>query len=186
MPGRADSRTYTLFAGHKHVVTGDLETMLRAAKALTADHPQETALIFDDSTGRQLDYDLSGSANEVVERYVEPEPARGPGRPKLGVVSREVTLLPRHWEWLADQPNGASATLRRLVDEARRNEDGRRRAAAITGRVMTALAGDLPNFEEAYRALDAADASRFEELTAGWPEDVRRHLLRLAEKALER
>ena len=107
-------------------------------------------------------------------------------RPRLGVVAREVTLLPRHWEWLADQPGGASATLRRLVDEARKHETPKaraRRAAATAGRAMTALAGDRPNFEEAYRALDAGDRDRFEALTAGWPEDVRGYLLRVAQEA---
>ncbi len=179
-------RTYTAFAGQDHVVTGDLESMLRATKALINTGSEAQVLIFDDATGKQVDYDFRGTADDVVRRYVEPAPARGPGRPKLGVVSREVTLLPRHWEWLAEQSSGASATLRRLVDEARRNEDGGKRAAAVTGRVMTVLAGDLPNYEEAYRALDAGNEGRFRELTLHWPDDVRRHLLHLAAAAFEK
>jgi hypothetical protein len=176
-------RTYTAFAGQDHLVTGDLESMLRATKALMDTGSEAQVLIFDDSTGKQIDYDFRGTPDDVVTRYAEPAPARGPGRPKLGVVSREVTLLPRHWEWLAEQPRGASATLRRLVDEARRSEDEGRLAAAVTGRVMTALAGDLPDYEEAYRALDAGNEVRFLELTMRWPEDVRQYLLRLAAAA---
>src|SRR5690554_3571694 len=148
--------------------------------------PADQLLIFDDSTGRQVDFNLSGTVQEVLDREAGLPEARGPGRPRLGVVAREVTLLPRHWEWLADQPGGASATLRRLVDEARKHETPKaraRRAAATAGRAMTALAGDRPNFEEAYRALDAGDRDRFEALTAGWPEDVRGYLLRVAQEA---
>lgn len=179
-----DDRTYTTFSDSQHIVTGPLETMLRATKAhLDAQpdaQPDTQILIFDNSTGRQADFDFRGTIEDVVGRYVKEEPARGPGRPKLGVVAREVTLLPRHWEWLAEQPSGASAAIRRLVDQARKSEDGSRRAATVTGRVMTSLAGDLPNYEEAYRALDASDRARFEQLTALWPTDVRSHLLDLA------
>lgn len=179
-------RTYTAFAGDDRVVTGDLPTMLRAVKELLERDGNAAPLIFDDTTGRQVDFDLRGTVDEVLARELPGPPTRGPGRPRLGVVAREVTLLPRHWEWLAEQPSGASAALRRLVDEARKSEgapERRRRAAAVTGRVMTALAGDRPNFEEAYRALDAGDRDRFEALTAGWPEDVRGYLLRVAQEA---
>ena len=181
-------RTFTAFDGTELVAKGDLTSMLRATKtyldARLNAHPHTQLLIFDDSTGRQVDYDFRGTVEEVLERYVPEESAKGPGRPKLGVVSREVTLLPRHWEWLAEQPSGASATLRRLVDEARKSEDEAVRSRRVTGRVMTALAGDRPNFEEAYRALDAGDRHRFEALIGDWPEDVRGHLLDLAEAAL--
>lgn len=181
-----DDRTFTLFVGDTRVLTGDLRALLPELKRRFDADPGEYLLILDDATGRQVDFELCGSLEQVLERYLPgPEP-RGPGRPKLGVVAREVTLLPRHWDWLANQPGGASATLRRLVEEAIRDEPPRaraRRAAATTGRAMTALAGDRPSFEEAYRALDRGDRARFEELIAGWPADVREYLLRLAEPA---
>jgi hypothetical protein len=111
---------------------------------------------------------------------------RGPGRPKLGVVSREVTLLPRHWEWLASQPGSASVTLRKLVDEARKRNEGKdriRRAQEITYRFMNAMAGDFPGFEEALRALYAADRERFTTLTESWSGDVRDFTRELASEA---
>ena len=182
----APASSYTAFDQGKLITTGDLASMLTAVHAHLTAVAGASPLIFDDATGRQVDYDFRGSAADVLARYVPEEPARGPGRPRLGVVAREVTLLPRHWEWLADQPSGASATLRRLVDQARKAEDSGARAATVAGRVMTALAGDLPAFEEAYRALDAGDLSRFEEHAASWPPDVRSHLQRLAAPAFVR
>ena len=168
-------KTYTAFASNTLISRGDLESVRTALKSLPEDRRDEIVLIFDDSTGKQVDFD---------RRHEPEQPAgRGPGRPRLGVGAREVTLLPRHWDWLADQPSGASAALRRLVDTARRNEspaDVARRTAAATGRVMTALAGDLPNFEEAYRSLDAGDRKKFTELIQIWPEDVQDHLLQVS------
>jgi len=111
---------------------------------------------------------------------------RGPGRPKLGVVSREVTLLPRHWEWLASQPGGASVTLRKLVEAARKANSGKdrvRRAQDITYRFMNAVGGDLPGYEEALRALYASESDRFTSLLADWPADIREHTLRFAQEA---
>lgn len=108
-------------------------------------------------------------------------PRRGRGRPKLGVVAREVTLLPRHWEWLAAQPGGASVALRKLVEEARRSQSGRARQAQERAyHFMNAMAGDLPGFEEATRALFAGDREGFAERIAGWPTDVREHAAWLA------
>ena len=118
---------------------------------------------------------------------MSPATPRGPGRPRLGVVPREVTLLPRHWQWLASQPGGASVALRRLVDEARRSSVGRdrvRRAQEVSYRVMTALAGDLPGFEDALRALFARDGAAFDRHVATWPDDVRDYARRLAAPAL--
>ncbi|VTZ49346.1 conserved hypothetical protein [Methylocella tundrae] len=163
-------------------------------------------LVFDDTTGRVIDLDLRGSSADIIGRLSGPprafvgryrpqpgempEPAsdggsepRGRGRPKLGVISREVTLLPRHWEWLADQPGGASAVLRRLVDEARRNGGTRRQrrvAQEAAYQFMQAIAGDLPGYEEASRALFADDRSGLERWMATWPQDVRAHALHLA------
>lgn len=141
-------------------------------------------LIFDDATGKPVDVDLRGSPEEVRAR-LEPA-ARGPGRPKLGVTAREVTLLPRHWDWLAAQPGGASVTLRRLVEEARRGGGGkerRRQAQDAAYRFMSAMAGDAPGYEEATRALYAGDGARFEAQTQAWPADVRDHARRLAADA---
>lgn len=105
------------------------------------------------------------------------------GRPTLGVVGREVTLLPRHWDWLNAQPGGASVSLRKLVDQARKTggeRERRREAQQRAYRVMAALAGDLPGFEEGSRALFADDLARLEVIAADWPPDVAAYVLRLA------
>jgi hypothetical protein len=123
----------------------------------------------------------------VAARHAQPGEAapvaRGPGRPKLGVTAREVTLLPRHWEWLNAQPGGASVALRKLVEHARRNggePDRRRREREAAYAFMSSLAGNFPNFEEASRALFADDRERFSALVAEWPPDVRDHAGALA------
>ncbi|WP_395680587.1 DUF2239 family protein [Inquilinus sp.] len=173
----------TAFEGHTLLRSGPLAEVALAAKAAAG-----PVLVFDDTTGQVVDLDLRGSDAEIVARLVpaeSPEPAepRGRGRPKLGVVGREITLLPRHWEWLAAQPGGASVALRKLVDEARRAGSAaqRLRTAREAGyRVMSALAGDLPGFEEASRALFASDHPRFDQETAAWPADLRGYVTRLA------
>jgi uncharacterized protein len=150
-------------------------------------------LIFDDSTGSQIDFDLRESADVPAASLPKSpsssaggEGARSPGRPKLGVVPREVTLLPRHWDWLAKQPGGASVTLRKLVDNARRENadpENTRTARERAYRFMSAMAGNLSGFEEATRALFAGDRARFEKLTGEWPDDVRNYMHGLAEGA---
>jgi hypothetical protein len=170
--------TFSAFARHRLVVRGDRETMLAATKK-HLDRGGDPVLVFDDQTGRQIDFDFRGSVTEVVDRARGPAKS-GPGRPKLGVISREVSLLPRHWDWLENQPNGISAAIRRLVDEARHHETGIERGRHVrsaVSRFMWGIAGDLPNFEEATRALFARDDQRLETLIAGWPADVRRHVL---------
>jgi hypothetical protein len=163
----------TAFAGSRLIARGDLAAVVSAAHA----NRDASPLIFDDATGRIIEFDLRGSVEEVLARLPAPtapsKPARG--RPKLGVTAREVTLLPRHWDWLASQSGGASAALRRLVDQARRetvDADARREAQEVTYRVMTTLAGDLPGYEEATRALFANDRTRFDQLTASWHADI--------------
>ncbi|MDB5448961.1 MAG: hypothetical protein JWQ52_89 [Phenylobacterium sp.] len=172
--------TFTAFAGHRVVARGTLSSVAQTVHA----HLPEALLVFDDANGRQIDLDLRGSADEVVARLAPaPQPKAGRGRPKLGVVAREVTLLPRHWDWLAGQPGGASAALRRLVDQARRqgtSADDARRAQEAAHRVMTALAGNLPGYEEALRALYAGDRPRLDSLIAAWPADVGAYVSRLA------
>lgn len=163
---------FSLFLGDRLLARGDLATAAKTAYANSA----EALVVIDDSTGRTIDLDLRGSMLDVLARLgPAPSPKAGRGRPKLGVTAREVTLLPRHWDWLASQPGGASAALRRLVDQARRetvDADAVRQAQDITYRAMTTLAGDLPNYEEATRALFARDRARFEGLVARWPKDV--------------
>lgn len=188
------------------LLAGPLVEVALAVKGATESGSPNAVLVFDDATGRVVDLDLRGSTAEIIERLSRPpqtfvgrhrppsnEPAeaakdegteaRGRGRPRLGVVSREVTLLPKQWDWLASQPGGASAVLRRLVDDARRNGGERqaRRAAQEAGyHFMQAIAGDLPGYEEATRALFASDRPRLEHCIADWPRDIRAHALRLA------
>jgi uncharacterized protein len=167
----------TAFAGGRLIASGALADVARIAIA-SADG---SVLVFDDRTGRVLDVDAS-----MVNP--QPMPARRPGRPKLGVVAREVTLLPRHWDWLSRQPGGASVALRKLVDEARRShaaENARREAREACYAFMSAIAGDEPGFEEATRALFAGDRDRFAAESGPWPHDVAKHALRLAEPAFE-
>ena len=181
---------FTAFEGHRRLVSGTLaEVALAVKRAGQAAFP---ILIFSDSSGRSLDLDLRGSDEEIIARLPRtapppPESAttepRGRGRPKLGVVAREVTLLPRHWEWLNTQPGGASVALRKLVDEARRasgDRDRLRAARDAAYHFMSTMAGNLKNFEEASRALFADDNRRFAGLIAEWPTDIRDHIVRLA------
>jgi len=183
---------FTAFAGSKLLASGPLAEVAVAVKIATGGIG-DPIIIFDNTTGRPIDLDLRGTHREIVARLPQPassEPGtgtstepRGRGRPKLGVVAREVTLLPRHWDWLAAQPGGASVALRKLVDEARRANGDRDRARAARDAAyyfMSTMAGDLPNFEEASRALFAADRRRFGELIGGWPVDIRDHTVRLA------
>jgi hypothetical protein len=177
--------THTAFAGTRRLVRGDLETTLRATKVYLDQSGGERVLVFEDATGRQVDFDFSGTPDEVVARALPPPPRPGPGRPRLGVVSREVSLLPRHWEWLEAQPQGASAALRRLVDAARKQEPERERARLLrdaASRVMWVMAGDLPGFEEASRALFADEPDRFRALVRDWPADIREHLEAMVEE----
>jgi len=173
--------TCTAFRGLRKIALGTLPQVAVFVKDL----PQGDYLVFDDATGRQVDLDTRGTSAEISVRYSEetsPE-QRGRGRPRLGVVAREVTLLPRHWDWLNSQPGGASVALRKLVEQARRTSGDRDRIRAAQEsayRFMSAIAGNLPGFEEAARALFAYDRRRFGELIAGWPEDVRDYAIKLA------
>src|SRR4051812_2121744 len=160
--------SYSAFSGFDNLGSGSL------ADAYAASQSTHGALIFDRETGRVVDID---------PRFPPTAEAPRAGRPKLGVVPREVTLLPRHWDWLATQPGGASAALRKLVDEARQSGGTRqqkRAAQEAAYHFMLAMAGDLPGYEEATRALFADDRSRLEQCIADWPQDVRSHVLRLA------
>ncbi|MCE9572730.1 MAG: DUF2239 family protein [Deltaproteobacteria bacterium] len=193
-----DASGYVAFEGWRRLATGTLAEVVTAAKP-AVDRAREPVLIFD-SRSEQVELDFRGSLAAVLARLPSPavradrdaeagdgEP-RGRGRPKLGVTAREVTLLPRHWEWLAGQPGGASAALRRLVEAARKANEDRdrlRRGRDVLYRFCSAMAGDAPGFEEASRALFAGDRPRFETHTAAWPPDVRAHALELAAHAFE-
>jgi hypothetical protein len=179
-------QTYTAFKGQSMIASGALADVLPELKKRFDADRSAMILVFDDASGRQVDFDLRGTSAQVLARAL-PAERTSPGRPKLGVVSREISLLPRHWEWLEEQPSGASAALRRLVDEARRREQGRQRvrlALDAAARFMSAMAGDLTGFEEATRALYAKDRARLESLTARWPRDVRKHMFNLIGDAI--
>jgi hypothetical protein len=192
------STSCTAFAGNRRIASGLLIDVALAIKA-TEPSIEDSVLTFDDASGGVIDLDLRGTTAEIVTRLAEHgalqalaagtrreltgSPSRSRGRPKLGVVAREVTLLPRHWEWLGRQTGGASQALRRLVDEARRADGGRtnRKAAQERAyRFLSAIAGDLPGYEEVIRALFTDDDSVFATRMAGWPRDVREHALTLS------
>lgn len=189
------SLTLTAFADFHRIAHGPRAHVI--AELRRTPPPDDVLVrVFDDATGQRVDLDLRPEAPDAPDAAAagpdiadEPPPAcppRGVGRPKLGVVAREVTLLPRHWEWLAQQRGGASVALRRLVDEARHATEAveaRRHAREAAYRVMSEMAGDLPGFEEASRALFADDRERFAALTEPWPQDVRSYLARLAASA---
>ncbi|MFH0902339.1 MAG: DUF2239 family protein [Pseudomonadota bacterium] len=191
-----NDRTYTAFAGSRLIASGSLTTTILQTKNCLDRGTPDQILVFDDQTGEQIDFDYRGSPDDVLQRLsLHPrfapietpaaKPRTGPGRPRLGVVCREVSLLPRHWEWLESQPHGISATLRRLVDEARRREPaGKARARSArdaAAKFMWTMAGNLPGFEEASRALYADNLALFDELIGAWPADVRNHVQRLVQ-----
>ena len=183
------TETFTAFEGLRRLASGPLTEIAPAIKHAEA-RAAESIAVFSDATGRAVDLDLRGSVDDMLKwlAKTDDQPAassepRGRGRPKLGVVAREVTLLPRHWEWLNTQPGGASVALRKLVEAARRNSgdaDRLRAARDAAYHFMSAMAGNLASFEEASRALFADDRRRFTSLIAAWPADIRDHVVRLA------
>lgn len=193
-------RPVIAFAGAKRVAQGDLPTVARAIKEFLAREDAHAPFVFDLETSQPVELDLRGNTATVVARARAQQEAidaaasaadeddgpRGPGRPRLGVIGREVTLLKRHWDWLGEQPGGASAALRRLVDQARVTNAGRdrlRRAQDVAYRFASQMLGDQPDFEEATRALFAHDRDRFLLLSMPWPRDLRDHARDLAELA---
>ena len=191
----------TAFAGPRKIASGDVIQVALKVKRHQEKDGNAAILIFDDLTSRQVELDLRGTADAIIKRLqlasrvteaaaeMGEDKKVGPGRPKLGVVSREISLLPRHWEWLAQQPGGASVTLRKLVEEAKKKNQGKdefRQAQEVAYKFMSVMAGDLLGFEEALRAFYAKDALKFEKLIAPWPKDIRAHVLKLAINALER
>lgn len=189
--------TWIAFAGHTRIALGAPKEAATKVKYFVDAHPELPVLIFDALSSQPVEIDLRGSLADVLTRLpdeptpiapsaVTTEAPRGPGRPRLGVVAREVTLLPRHWDWLSTQPGGASVALRKLVELAQRTSadaDRRRSAAESAYRFMHAMAGDTPGFEEATRALFAGDLVRLQSAVAHWPRDVRAHVQALADGA---
>jgi len=190
----------TAFMGTKAIASGDVRDVALKAKAAIDRYKWAQVLIFDDITSALVEVDFRGSAADVLKRIDNQaasatqasEPPDGetrrPGRPKLGVVGREVTLMPRHWDWLASQPGGASVALRKLVEQARRANQGtdrKRRAQESAYRFLSAMAGNEPGFEEALRSLFAGKRKRFDRIVKPWPIDVREHAKKLAAVAFE-
>ncbi len=183
--------TFIAFLGSRCLAEGTAADVARAAAAALQATPQEPLLVFDAVSAQLVELDLRGSPEEAAARAANlappaPSVPRSRGRPQLGVVAREVTLLPRHWEWLASQPGGASVTLRKLVEAARRGSpaaDMVRLAQERAYRFLTAMAGNLPEYEAALRALFGRDGARFQAALHGWPEDVARIACRLAADA---
>ena len=168
------------FDGDRLIARGPALEVVAAVKAAVEAGDGQGVLAFDAATARIIDLDLRGDVEAVLGRLEQPtpaaEPKRGPGRPKLGVTAREITLLPRHWDWLASQPGGASVHLRKLVEAALREAEGPdriRQSREAAYRFMTAMAGDQPGYEDAVRALFAGDAAGLEAAMKGWPQDVR-------------
>ncbi|WP_341347597.1 DUF2239 family protein [Paenibacillus sp. FSL H3-0469] len=199
--GNEQTHAYcTAFLGVEAVASGSLQHVVATVKRTLSDSELARVLIFDDSTGKPIDVDYHGTTDAVLTRLTEPleesavtevnsQTARKAGRPKLGVVSGEVTLLPRQWEWLKAQPGGASVTLRKLVDEARRAGEQQgtiRKSQEAAYTFMTAMAGDFSHYEEALRALYAGDAERFDQYTQDWAPDIRNHVKQLAAVALQK
>ncbi len=154
--------SHSAFSGFEHIASGSLPEVYATCRDIPG------SLIFDRATGRVVDID---------PRFPPSEEGPRPGRPKLGVTAREVTLLPRHWDWLATQPGGASVALRKLVEEASRNPRAQQRARRDAAyRLATALVGNAPGYEEAIRALYAGHAEEFAAHIEAWPADVRRAL----------
>lgn len=192
------------FEGSRRIGRGPLREVARQVKHVYDARPLTRILVFNAQTSETIEIDWRGSVEQVLDRLPaladdqaaageprqsEPATPAGPGRPRLGVVAREVTLLPRHWEWLSTQPGGASVALRKLVEQARRaasSADRIRQAQDATYRFMSVMAGCLEGFEEAARALFAADGERFETLIAAWPADLSTHLRELAAPAFEK
>lgn len=186
--------TYTAFDGNKLIFQGSLTDVVLKIKKRLGKEGNSSILIFSNLTGNVVDFNFHGHERDVQRRlevFVTEEAqaiSTGPGRPKLGVISREVSLLPRHWEWLATQTGGASATLRSLVEEAKKksaNGNQIKQAQERTYKFMSVIAGDFEGYEEALRALYKRDKKTFLAQIQGWPNDVKNHAIEIATPAFE-
>ncbi len=206
---RPNFAEFVAFEDSRCIARGSMAAVALQVKAAMDARPLARFMVFNASTSDIMDFDHRGTPEEVLARLPalastpapECDPAEGqmglgedkplvhagPGRPKLGVVAREVTLLPRHWAWLSSQPGGASVAIRKLVEQARRESldtDLRRMSQEAAYKFMSAMAGSLEGFEEAARALFAADPVRFDAMISTWPQDIQMHLQQLAQPAL--
>jgi hypothetical protein len=182
------------FDGSKKITSGTLLEVAGKVKQYLQKESEASVLIFDSQSSAPIEINFRGSMENVLKRLKEETGAEssskpaGPGRPKLGVVSREVSLLPRHWDWLALQPGGASNALRRLVEEAKKQnveKDRVRQSQEATYKFMHSMAGNLKHYEEAMRALYVKNKSLFETLIHDWPKDIRHHIKALAGPAFD-
>jgi hypothetical protein len=181
---------------NKCIASGTPREVVTEVKHFIENATRDNVLIFDAQTSIAIEVDLrdtlatllrrlpvTQTLGTAAERDVPVPQVPTVGRPRLGVTAREVTLLPRHWAWLATQPGGASVALRKLVEHASRvskEADRYRQAQEATYRFMNAMAGDHPGYEEATRALFAGNDEQLQWLIAKWPKDVRKHVLHLA------
>lgn len=181
----------TAFFGTQKIARGNIVDVIPAVKAFFEKSGENPVLLFDNTTSAPIEIDFRGSTEEIlsnissVSEDSEKKPLN-PGRPKLGVISREISLLPRHWEWLSLQQKGASATIRTLVEEAKKKtapQDEIQKAQNSLHTFMTAIAGNMPGYEEALRALYSGEKKRFSEVISAWTKDVREHTEELAKKA---
>lgn len=204
-PIHRDSIVIAFHDASKLIAHATLSAVALEVKRVYERDPNAQILVFDTESSHVIDLDLRGNDTEIVARLPRVEEikaetgssqtntdanvdqgVRGRGRPKLGVVPREITLLPRHWDWLNQQPGGASVALRKLVEEARRGSEAKQQARAAMDsayRFMAGIAGSQANYEEASRALFASDRDSFLDKIATWPSDVSQHLIHLAERA---
>jgi hypothetical protein len=186
--------TYTAFEGTTRLFRGTIEQVVLQIKERLGRAENSSVLIFSDNTGKTMDFNFQGKVKDVLKRleiYVSKQncgPVAGPGRPKLGVISREVSLLPRHWEWLANQSGGASATIRKLIEDAKKRSSAHTSIKHVQERVyrfMSVIAGDMTGYEEALRALYKADRKNFLLHMRDWPTDVRTHVVEMAKPIFE-
>ncbi|MBF0363732.1 MAG: DUF2239 family protein [Oligoflexia bacterium] len=188
-------RKYTVFEDKTIIAKGNLEDVVMIVKKRIGSNNHTSAIIFDDRTGRTIDIDFSGTLKDVQERLaiyitkdIQLKTANGPGRPKLGVISREISLLPEHWEWLAIQPGGASVALRKLVTSAKKedlNNTNVRYYQDAIAQFLNVVGGDLPNYEEAIRALYRKEKEGFFSQITKWPKDIKAHLKDMATSVFE-
>lgn len=191
-----EAKKYIAFADlTKKVASGSLADVAEKAKQYLLTRPDADVLIFDCVTSEQVEIDFRGSPETVrrraekvqgpdVEIQSDAGKKAGPGRPRLGVIAKEVTLLPQHWDWLNEQPGGASVTLRKLVEASIKKNSARdtiRRAQDAAYKFLVVTAGDRDQYEEVLRALYAQDLTKFSRLMMSWPKDLRDHALHLAE-----
>ncbi len=183
------TNTYTAFLESKIFAKGSLKDLVLKIKKHLGKNENNSILIFSDSTGNTLDFNFKGSETEILKRLEmfvsqKPDEYSGPGRPKLGVISREVSLLPRHWEWLAAQSGGASVTIRRLIDESRKKSstgESVKQVQEKTYKFLSVVAGDFEGYEEALRALYKRDREKFLKQMEKWPKDIQGYAMRLSE-----